>query len=512
MLDKDISFVPEENEIQTLKVGLSEAHPFRRYWCRMINGGLAKDLLRGDMQQHIIRLHEELHFEYIRFWDIYAPELFLYSDTPKRTYNFSKLDSIIDFLIANNLRPYIELGFKPIRLLKNTYHYIINEDRNSIFATLSEYGEFLTQLLKHWVNRYGISEVEQWYFEEWRNTEQENLSYYFEKFDIAYEAIKSFSSNIQVGGSGINWDEGVLFETIIRQWKKRTCYPDFFSIYSYPYDRSKISVIPKEGEGYNDVYSRNSEYMKDYVDAARKVLNENGFWNQELHISEWNFTVSNRSCLNDSIFKGAYIVKNLLDVIDKTELVGYWFGSDLFSEYYDTEHLLDGSGGLLSKDGICKPAFYAFSFMNRLGEYLLGKNANSVVTTNLHDTYCILCHHYVFPNYKFFMKKENETLITEESEYFDSDAIRLHFSINGVKNGTYQVKRRTVNKDNGSVQDEWIKMGLSDNLNIQDIGYLRQICVPRITIEMCNVLNHCIELETVLKPNEIQFIHIVYQL
>ena len=492
-----------------LEASLTEARPLKIYWNRMINGGLAKDLLRADMQQHILLLKKELHFKYVRFWDIYAPELFLHQEKYEKQYNFSKLDNIFDFLVNHGLKPYVELGFKPIRLLKNIEDYMISEERNIIFESDQDYGDFLKQLLRHCVNRYGMEEVEDWYFEQWKDPRYKSLEQFFRTFEMAYSEIKSFSPNIKVGGAGLNWDEGFPFAEIIEEWKKRNCYPDFISIYSYPYNRKEEEL---KGNQYNSLYSRNQNYMVNYVDKAREVLHRNGFWNQEIHVSEWNFTVSNRNYLNDSSFKGAYLVKNLLDVIGKVDLVGYWFGSDLFSEYYDTNRLLDGSGGLISKDGIRKPAFYGISFMNRLGNYLLGKNENSIITTNLHDTYSILCHHYEHPNYKYFMKEENKIKISEISDFFDEDIIRMHFTIKGVKNGSYTIKTRTVSEENGSLLNEWMRMGLSDNLNSQDVGYLERICVPRIAIKTIVITNNEIRIETILRTNEIKHIHIYYQL
>ena len=75
-----------------------------------------------------------------------------------------------------------------------------------------------------------------------------------------------------------------------------------------------------------------------------------------------NLTISDRNLINDSCFKGAYILKNYIDLIDRVEGMSYFVGSDRVSEYYDTEELLFGGTGLLTKDGIQKPAMFAFHF------------------------------------------------------------------------------------------------------------------------------------------------------
>lgn len=501
-----------EENIHRIIVNAADGKLYKKNWCLMINGGLAKDLLRGDMQRHILLLKEQLGFSYVRFWDIYAPEMFLYNQDISKKYNFSKLSAILDFLKENGLKPYIEMGFKPLRLLKNIDLYMLAEERENIFANQEEYRDFLVQLLKHCVNRYGMHVVEEWYFEQWKDPREADLEAYFETFETAYTTIKSFSSNIRVGGAGLNRDEGYYFTEVVSQWKQRSYCPDFLSLYSYPYDPEDYDMISGERTRYNYRHSREQKYMRNYIEYARKILFESGFMIPEIHISEWNFTVSNRNCFNDSAFKGAYIVKNLIDTVEKVDLVGYWMGSDLFTEFYDTNFLLDGSCGLLSKDGIRKPAFYGISFMNYLEDYLLGKGEHSIVTTDLKNTYSIVCHNYAHFNYKYFAVKEDEITIEEQENLLEGESIKCHFRIRDVKNGKYLIKTRSMNEENGSVQAEWKRMGMTENLSSQDIAYLKQISVPRISILTYEVTANELEIETMLKINEIQHIDIIYQM
>jgi len=485
--------------------------PYPKSWKRMINIGLGSDLLRSDMQEHILLLKKELKFEYVRFWDLYSPELLLNINSQDNKYNFTKLDRIFDFFTENEIKPYIELGFKPIRLIRNTENYFVSQEREILFRNLSEYKKFLYTLVTHYVNRYGMEEVERWYFEQWNDPRyfvSEDYLEYFEVFETAYDTLKSISPQIKLGGGGFQQsDTNVTLQQVIALWKKRMCYPDFISLYSYPYTRGEVNME------YDARRSKDPDFVRNQVLMARDILHESGLYNPELHISEWNSTISNRNCLNDSCYKGAYIMKNIIDVIGQVDLMGYWVGSDLFSEYLDSHCLLNGSGGLLSKDGIRKPGFYAFEFMNQMGNFLLGGNENCVVTTNGHGNYSVACHNYKHPNFKYYMKMEDVMDIAQMQELFDNnELLRLNFQIKHVKNGTYQLKTRSLGPQNGSVQDEWIKMDLSENLNKQELDYLRQICTPHITIRTCEVTDGILNFETVLQPLEIQYIHLLYQL
>ena len=78
----------------------------------------------------------------------------------------------------------------------------------------------------------------------------------------------------------------------------------------------------------------------------------------------------------------------------QVDIMAYWHALDLYSDYYDTDTVLNGDSGLISRDGICKPSFYAFQFINRLCSKVLGKYENAIVTTNGRNHFVIACHNY----------------------------------------------------------------------------------------------------------------------
>ena len=497
-----------EVNARTLKAKVSEARRYKRFWAEMINGGTAHDLMRADLQEHLLTLHRKLGIQYVRFWDLHSPEMMLVDMREGRRYNFVRLDSVTDFLVKNQMHPYIELGPKPNVLLKNTHEYLIAERRNRIADTVEEYGEFVEQLARHFVRRYGLEEVSKWYFELWLETYSSDLEEYIHVFEVIQNSLKRVSGDLRLGGPGISSETRIPIDQVVKAWAEREQKPDFISYYIYPYSFIKQPAAYEERtpENAGRVLAENfADHMAKDISA---MLRENGFWNQEKHVSEWNSTVANRNTVNDSIYKGAYVVRNLLAMMGEVDLAGYWFASDLFTEFYDTEHLMNGSGGLITKDGICKPAYYGLSFMNRLEPYLLSGNQDGIITANTNNSYSIVCHNYRHPEYPYFMTDEDVIRIQDYGHYFDKEKRDFHFIIEGVKNGIYQIKTRQIDANHGSVQDEWVRMGLTDNLNEQDIEYLRRICVPYITIETLEVTDGVLDIHSILEPNAIENIHI----
>lgn len=482
---------------------------YEKSWNRMINIGSVLDLLRSDFQEHLLVLKEELGFRYVRFWDIFANGMLV--DLKKGKFNFRRIDSAIDFLVKNGMHPFLEMGLKPINLLRTTDNTVVIQEREIPFHSVAEYGEALRSLMVHCVNRYGIKEVEQWYFEQWgdpRITQGDSYGKYFEIFEMAYYTLKSISLNIRVGGAGFGRLYSTLdFQQIINLWKKRMCYPDFISMYGYPY------MARSTQEAQNNDRIQDPNFINNQVMMMKEVLDNASMYIKELMLTEWSSSVSDWNSLNDSMYKGAFILKTIIDNAGVVDLMGYWLASDTLTEYYNTGMLLRGGNGLLSTDGIKKPAFYAMKFAGNMYNRLLGRNEYAMVTADDRENYSIVCHNYVSPNFKYYIKKEDEVEVRKQFLLFDdAEAIKLSFRIRHVRNGKYLVKIHSLNEDYGSVQDEWGAMNYSENLSQNDIQYLRDISTPKIRIMEENVENDVLEVETVLKPQEIQSIHLVYQL
>lgn len=477
----------------------------------MINVGRALVLLRGDVQEHVIFLHQTLKFEYVRIWDIYDPELQLNIDSSDGRHNFSKLDKIVDFLLKNKLRPFMELGFKPVILLDDYLSYMNYVEREILFKNYLDYGRFLESMMIHFVNRYGAYEVSSWIFEQWcdpRLFSGGKADNYFRTFEIAYNAIKNVIPEAKIGGGYDRVYDCVYFKSLIYGWSRRNIQPDFVSIYCY---RSRGQEEIEGAEGYM-LEAQKPEFLKKYLTDHKEIMKEYGM-NVPVYISEWNFTVVNRNVLNDSCFKGAYVMKNLMELCHEADLLGYWFGTDLMVETDEAPKVLDGCCGLMSYHGICKPAFYAMEFMNRLGNYLLGQNDNMMVTADGYDNYTIVCHNYKHMDVQYFMQDENTIRIDAIPLLFPDDSrLKANIVIDHVKNGCYYVKTWSVSQRHGSIQDEWQRLGCFESLNAQDISYLRGICVPRITIYEYMVNNSTLEINLALDPQEIQCIYIFRQL
>lgn len=511
-LDKKL--IVETGKMQTedayALVDTTKRKYYNKYWNQMINIGKASDLLRSDLQEQILILKNELGFSYVRIWDLFAKELMLNEDDREGKYYFGRLDKILDFLIEHGIRPYLELGIKPNTLHRNLKKTIVNEEREIPFGGLESYERFMQALSTHVINRYGIEEVEEWYFEQWCGENFENASYdssFYIVFDMIAQAWKKHSPNVRIGGGGIGIQYGSRnLAELVGKWAKKTKYkPDFISLYCYPYIRGD-----EDGTEYA-IQSTDRDFLVNQYEMAETVIRTSAFSDVKIHISEWTSTISNRNILNDSCFKGAYIVKSILDCFEKTEVLGYWHGSDIFAEHMDNQKLLFGGCGLLNVQGIKKPSFYAYRFLNQLGKYVIYKDDNGIVTTNGNKNYSIVCHNYRHLSYKYYLKAEDELDSARLSQlYEDNQSCQLNYRLSGVANGTYKIKTYLVSPEHGSILEELQRLGESTELTKVEVDYVKRVATPRIQIRHCQVTNGVLNFETRMVAQEIQYIHISY--
>ena len=188
----------------------------------------------------------------------------------------------------------------------------------------------------------------------------------------------------------------------------------------------------------------------------------------------------------------------------------YWVASDRLSMHYANSGILHGGSGLMSKDGIPKPCYYALYFLSKLQGNILKKGDEFIAVQNSNDSIYILCY-----NHKEMKENSinNEDTVVDarnvDSMYDDTRHIKIKFILDGlVQGGEYVVKRHMVNQEYGSVMDEWKRLGYEPRMRSNDIDYLKNVCVPRIQMEHRIAQEGQVQLEAELKAHEMLLLHV----
>src|ERR1017187_6713234 len=232
---------------ETIEVDPSApSHPFPHYWERMFGSGRAILSLRESYRRDLREVKQATDFEYIRFHAILDDEVGLYSENAggNPIYNFSYVDQIYDGLLQNGVRPFVELSFMPRKLAAQQavhpfwYALIVSPPKD-----WNRWGDLVSHFAQHLVDRYGIGEVSQWYFEVWN---EPNLDFwagdpkeqtYYELYDVTAQALKTVNPRLRVGGPATA--QAAWVDRFVRHAAEKHIPLDFVSTHVYGNDSAK---------------------------------------------------------------------------------------------------------------------------------------------------------------------------------------------------------------------------------------------------------------------------------
>lgn len=466
------------SEKTDLEIEVDDKKPYEAVikpcWNRIVNIGTASELLNLDTQKYLVELKEKLNLQYVRFGRLIDKSMYIDMSQKQLIYNFTAINRALDFLVANKLKPFFNIGESPVAIHKTLNEFLWLDEHPAIVDEPA-YCRFMEQFMAHIMLRYGREEISTWCFELWRNNSDATVEKYLDFFTAFYAIIKQFDERIQVGGPGYLHGQTSrdTMSGLLDAWGKSCVRPDFISIKLYHYE-----CMQKDGRQ-QAVRSRDKDYVRAELKWLSAVKEACGMGEIPVIVSEWNETISSRSSLNDGCNRAAYIVRTLIRNLNGPLAFAYWSAMDSTVEYFDTVHLLNGANGLITKNGLKKPAYYGFDFMNCMGRLLAGKGENYLVTKDEEGNYQILIHNYKTYQSSFYEMKEDEIDITGEGGIFkDLETLYVSIHMRHLPYGKFRVRQIYVNQYRGSIYHEWKKMNFIAEPTAGELEYLAANCKP----------------------------------
>lgn len=484
----------------------------------LMNAGQAADLLKASTQNKILYCKRQLGIQYIRFWNVFEEEMHLKRVSGSEKFNYGRLDEILDFLVKQHLRPYIELRSKPLRLLRTANKLFHEKGYEEDIEDKKQSSEFFDDFFTHLIRRYGREEANTWIFSYSiaNDTKFENSSFigkltneqvwdeYLEEFDLVAASLKKRFPDAQIGGAGLpaqHYEYKRMRQFFVR-WKSQNYLPDFISITSFPYH-----LVQESGTWYEQRRT-DFNFVKEDVQLVKSAMESAGFGNMKLHLTECNLTLSDRNCINDSVIRAAFIANTAAQIYDKVDFFGIWNTLDTYSEYSDSANYLFGGNGILTKTGIAKPACFVLYFMKQLYRKLAAQKDGCLITMNEYKHYKLLVHHLVNMNTAYYLKEEDQlSPLSIEQMTKSKERKIIHISIDDIPEGCWQIRRYCLNQKAGSILNEWLNLDRDTELRMEELNYLEKVC-PRMFIQKQAADKNRLEFDIELEPNEVQYLHI----
>ena len=131
---------------------------------------------------------------------------------------------------------------------------------------------------------------------------------------------------------------------------------------------------------------------------------------------------------------------------------------------------------MINFQGIHKPSYHAYSFLNRLGDIKLGQGDGWFATKDVKGNIRILIwnySHYSTPDARLAWDKD-----TVDELFTGGETRKFVFQLDGLGEGIHRLKISTVNIGNASAFHEWKAMGAPDWLTKDQVKRLKSAATP----------------------------------
>jgi xylan 1,4-beta-xylosidase len=351
-----------------------EKGPLNTMFKECVGAGRANEGLRADWQQQLAYVKKECGFKYIRMHGLLTDDMGVYKEDRNGNpeYNYMYIDVLFDFLQSIGMKPFVELGFMPNALASGDKTIFWWRGNVTPPKDYDKWAALIRNLTKHFTDRYGAEEVKTWYFEVWN---EPNLSpgfwsgsqeEYFKLYRYSVDAIKSVNPAYRVGGpatAGAAWEREMIDYCI-----KNSLPIDFISTHSYGVKQGYLDEYGNTGT----ILDKNPMSVSGDVLQTRKEITGSPMPALELHYTEWSASYTPSDPIHDSYHEAAYVLYKLKQAGTAANSMSYWVFTDIFEESSPRFTPFHGGFGMLNIQGINKPVFYAYKFLNQLGSVELG--------------------------------------------------------------------------------------------------------------------------------------------
>jgi xylan 1,4-beta-xylosidase len=459
------------------------------FWEHTVGSGHATLALRADWQRQLKRAHDELGMKHVRFHGILSDDMgTLINQGGELLYSFFNADQIFDYLLSIGMKPFVELSFMPTALSSGdriVFHYRANVTPPRDPA---QWSVLIRKLAQHWVDRYGLEEVRQWFFEVWNEPNLTafgtgNQSDYFVLYRYTVDAIKSVDSQLKVGGPATA--DNAWISDFLDFCKKNELSADFVSTHHYPTDS-----FGKPGD---DTVTELADSRRSVLrDEAREVRKQAGDF--PVYYTEWCTSSNPRDAMHDDPYAAAFIVKTVLEANGLVQGYSYWTFSDIFEENYFPSVPFQGGFGLLNIHGIAKPSYRAYELLHGLGTELLEVEG----------------HHETVDAWLVSGEKSATLMLTNFAlPRHPIDIQQVTFTLKGPRNIASATIRR-IDLEHANAKRHWEQIGKPDYLSTGMVAQLDAASQLKSEVQALARDGDSFRIDVTMPPQAVAAIELLY--
>ena len=478
--------------------------PFSQPWSKSIAVGRGYELLRADLLEHLRGAVKVMGYRYCRFHGIFHDDVAVVRRRPDGSLAFQwhQLDKIYDALLEMGVRPIVELNSMPAALASGTQKIFAWGANVTPPRDFNEWGQLVAAFTSHMVERYGLDEVAQWYFEVWN---EPNLSgfwsgtqaQYWELYEVSARAVKAVSPRLRTGGpatSKANWIGEFIDHCVDHHIPL-----DFISTHLYPQDVfNRTADEAKSEEEGGEFFIRKVREVQEKVRKSRRP-------DLEIHWTEWNTLYAHEekdlSWVSNSAvdrLDGAALIARVTTALDSaSDTFCYWTVSDVFEECGMPHSPFSGTYGLKNIHGIPKASYRAFELLKQLRGERLGvagvenpEGRRGAVATHENGVIRVLLW--------------NHETDPAKAQSVWNETVRVPWS----ESPTVRIIETAIRAGAGSMYETWKAMGSPHNLTRAETHLLEAHSQPAMRLRDGAVNEGALSLDVALGAGEVLLLEI----
>ena len=446
--------------------------PFNTMFKECVGAGRANEGLRADWQQQLAYVKKECGFKYIRMHGLLTDDMGVYSVDKygNPSYNYMYVDVLFDFLHSIGMKPFVELGFMPSALASGNKTIFWWRGNVTPPRDYEKWEALVENLVRHFTERYGEEEVKSWYFEVWNEPNLDGFwagtqEEYFRLYKHAARGIKKVNQQYRVGGPGT---AGAAWESEMIDFCVKNNVPiDFVTTHTYGVRQGFLD----EYGGSGTVLDKDPMTVSGDVLQSRKEISSSARPDLELHYTEWSASYTPADPIHDSYHEAAYVLQKLKQVGTAANSMSYWVFTDIFEEAGPRMTPFHGGFGMLTIQGINKPVFYAYQFMNRLGNTELRSNDfSSWVCKDEKGGLQVLAWDFTYTlpdsvnNQQYYIKD-----LPAKSKG------KIKFNMENIPEGTYALEVCKAGYGSNDAHTTYAQMGRPSQLSKEQVERIKQL-------------------------------------
>lgn len=438
---------------------------------KIIKIGPANEGLANGVQRELCMLQKDLAFDLVQFEGFCEETNFDHDVLLVSEYILN--NQWFDFLVKIQLKPMIQL------FLPENYQ---SREAAQLWCDKQ------LKIIRHFLNRYGMKEVNQWYFQ-WslpKTSGSWNAENYW-AYHYFYRKLKQLVQDCKLGLMSVRSleeREYLQYQRFIAEQKSQNCLPDFISFHADPYtsDTVKGEHAVRFKEYQQEILSR----VKAVIQMTQKELLLE--WKPELFLTDWNTLVGEGNTFSGTFFRSALILESIVELSTKVSGIAFWLNIKVKER--QTHLREDSSLSVFLYEELKRPLFFSLRFLNHLQGELVACGDGYILTRD-QDQFQLLLYNssYLDPLY---------SVDTFQVQY-QTKKVAIH--LKNLPYGDYLIREYVLDKDHGGIYNDWIRVGGQVEIDYELQKYLEQKILPKFELQKERISADGYRLESTLTLN-----------